>query len=48
MNIVITKAYHTMSSEDLCILAGTTPTIIQGEEAAKHYNVLKRHGANLN
>jgi len=41
MNIRIAKAYHTTSSEALCIVTGTTPIIIKFEEAAKHYNVWK-------
>jgi hypothetical protein len=35
MNIKITKAFRTSSSEALCILAGTTPIIIRTEEAVK-------------
>jgi len=46
MNILIAKAYRTMSSEALCILAGTTP-IIKAEGAAKRYNVWKGHRANI-
>jgi len=47
MNILIAKAYRTMSSEALCILAGTTPIIIKAEEAAKRYDVWKGHRANI-
>ena len=33
MSIKITKAFHTTSSEALCVLAETTPIIIRTEEA---------------
>jgi hypothetical protein len=47
MNLLIAKAYRTRSSEDLCILAGTTPIIIKAEEATKRYDVWKGHRANI-
>jgi hypothetical protein len=47
MNLLISKAYRTTSSEALCILAGTTPIIIEAEEAAKRYDVWKGHSANI-
>jgi ribonuclease HI len=44
MNLRIAKAFHTTSSEALCILAGTTPIIIKTEEAVKLYNIIKGKG----
>jgi len=38
MNLIFAKAFHTMSSEVLCILAGLPPIIIKIEEAVKLYN----------
>jgi len=43
----IAKSYHTTTSEALCILAGSTPIIIEDEEAAKRYEVWNRHRANI-
>jgi hypothetical protein len=45
MNIKIAKAFHTTSSEGLCILAGTTPIIIRMEETVKQYFLTKGKGA---
>ena len=45
MNIKIAKAFHTMSSEALCILAGTPPIIIKTEEVVKQYNVRNGKGS---
>jgi ribonuclease HI len=45
MNIKIAKAFHTTSSEALCILAGTTPIIIRTEEVVKQYSLKKGKGA---
>jgi len=36
-----------MFSEVLCNLSGTTPIIIKAEEAAKRYEVWKRHKAKV-
>jgi len=47
MNILIAKAYRTRSSESLYIFAGTRPIIIKAEEAAKRYEVWKRHRENI-
>jgi hypothetical protein len=44
INIKITKAFLTTSSEALGILAGTTPIIIRTEEAAKQYTIRKGKG----
>jgi len=41
MNIKITKALRTTSSEALCVLVGTTPIIIRTEEAVKQYFLRK-------
>jgi ribonuclease HI len=45
MNIKIAKAFRTISSEALCILAGTTAIIIRTEEATKQYFPRKGKGA---
>ena len=45
MNIKIVKAFHTTSSEALCILTGTTPIIIRTEVAVKKYFLRKEKGA---
>jgi hypothetical protein len=44
MNIKIARAFCTISSEALCILAGTTPIIIRTEEASKQYFFRKGKG----
>jgi hypothetical protein len=41
MNIKIAKAFRPTSTEEICILAGTTPIIIRTEEAVKHYFLRK-------
>jgi hypothetical protein len=45
MDIKITKAFRTTSSETLRILVGTIPIIIRTEEAAKQYFLRKGKGA---
>ena len=45
INIRMTKAYRTTSSEGLCILTGMAPIIIEMEEAVKHYSIKKRTGS---
>ena len=38
MNIRMSKAFRTTSSEALCILEGTTAIIVKTEKAVKQYN----------
>jgi ribosomal protein L5 len=45
MNVRMAKAFHTTSSEALCILTGMTPIIIKTEEAVKQYNIRKGKGS---
>ena len=45
MNIKISKAFRTTSSEAFCILAWMTPTIIRTEKAVKQYILRKGKGA---
>ena len=42
INIKITKAFRTTSTEALCILSGLTPISIKLEEIAKEYNTRKK------
>jgi len=42
INIKMAKAYHTTSSEALCILTGMTPINIKLEEVVKRYNINKK------
>jgi len=42
INISMAKAYHTRSSEALCMLTATTPIIIKLEEIVKRYNTKER------
>jgi len=44
MNIKTAKVFRTASSEALCVLFGTTPTIIRTEEAVKKYFLRKGKG----
>jgi ribonuclease HI len=44
INISMTKAYRTTSSEALCMLTGTTPIIIKLEEAVQRYKAKERTG----
>jgi hypothetical protein len=41
INVRMTKAYRTTSSEALCMLTGITPLIIKLEEVVKLYNIKK-------
>jgi len=41
MNLRIAEAFHTTSSDALCILAGLTPIIIKTEEAVTQHNLKK-------
>jgi hypothetical protein len=41
INIKIAKAYRTVSNEALCILSGTTPIVIQIEEAIQFYEITR-------
>jgi hypothetical protein len=45
MNIRMAKAFRTLSSESLCILAGMTPIIIKIEEEIKQHNVIRGKGS---
>jgi hypothetical protein len=45
MNIRIAKAFRTLSSKALCILAGITSFIIKTEEVVKQYNIRKGNGS---
>ena len=44
INIKITKAFRTNSSEALRILSGTTPIILRTEEAVRQYYIMKGLG----
>ena len=44
INIKIAKAFHTTSSEALCIQSGTTPIILRTEAAARQYYISKGLG----
>jgi hypothetical protein len=44
INIRMAKAYHTTSSEALCMLTGMTPIIIKLEEVVKRYNIKEKSG----
>ena len=41
INIKIAKAYRTTSNEALCTPTGLTPTVIQAEEEAKIFNIMR-------
>ena len=45
INIKITKAFWTTSSEALCTLTGLIPIVIRVEEAAKLYNIMRKRQA---
>ena len=45
INIKITKAFRTTSSEALCTLTGLIPIVIRVEEAAKLYNIMRKRQA---
>jgi hypothetical protein len=48
INIKIAKAYRTTSGEALCTLTGLTPIVINAEEEAKIYNVMRGRGSTQN
>ena len=45
-NIKIAKAYRTTSNKALCTLSGLTPTVIQAEEEAKFFNIMRESSKN--
>ena len=46
INIKIAKAYRTTSNEALCTLTGLTPIVIQAEEEAKIFNIMRESSRN--
>jgi hypothetical protein len=46
INIKIAKAYRTTPNEALCALTGITPIVINAEEEAKMFNIMR--GSNQN
>jgi len=46
INIKIAKAYRTTSNEALCTLTGLTPTVIQAEEEAKIFKIMRESSKN--
>jgi hypothetical protein len=43
INIKIAKAFRTTSNEALCTLTGPKPIVIQAEEAAKIFNIMRKN-----
>jgi len=46
INIKIAKAYRTTSNEALCTPTGLTPIVIQAEEEAKIFNIIRESSKN--
>jgi len=46
INIKIAKAYRTTSNEALCTLTGVKPIVIQAEEWAKIFNIMRESSKN--
>jgi hypothetical protein len=46
INIKIAKAYRTTSNETLCTPIGLIPTVIQAEEEAKIFNIMRESSKN--